>query len=489
MEKTSITQNQIVNEILHIGHGDLSIYTETGLKAVGNEPELLAHLIAWNQKRGEIRDSKVALPIIALHGYKDYELFENAAAHLCLLSPRNLVRAIRYHKSIPVPAIFGGSAMIKQAVEKYLKTREQKPSWWDKTALQHRKSMKTLYAMNHIKPSPRANKILFKRQYPINSVFQKVKQLKDMPPVEAAGTILNHKIPFLVAVGAIGGLKDKTDLLIALIERMSGSELINNTNMLKRFGVMDNPALKAAYNNGLEKAKTDKKVSTLKAGQAAKAVGDKKLSKKLEKVQEQKLDNKSIEGDWLVLGDKSGSMRTAIEVARKVASIIARQVKGSVHLVFFDTKPRYINVTGKSYEDIYNETKRITADGGTSIGCGLKMIQDKNIIVNGIAICSDGGDNTVPYFHSQYNDYCDKMGMEPTVYLFHVPGDWNALEDEWYSAKDRIRYHTPLEIFELGHSVDYYALPQLALTMRTSAYSLVEEIMDTKLLTFNDVFK
>ena len=56
----------------------------------------------------------------------------------------------------------------------------------------------------------------------------------------------------LMVLRQFGETKDSS-----LIERMSGSELINNTKMLKRFGVMENPALKAAYDNGLEKAKTE----------------------------------------------------------------------------------------------------------------------------------------------------------------------------------------------------------------------------------------
>ena len=64
MEKTAVSRNQLVNQLLHMGHGDLSIYNDIGLKAVKAEPELFGHLIAWNTKKGEVRDSKVALPVL-----------------------------------------------------------------------------------------------------------------------------------------------------------------------------------------------------------------------------------------------------------------------------------------------------------------------------------------------------------------------------------------------------------------------------------------
>lgn len=479
MEKTHVTQVQMVNDLIRIGHGDLSIYADIGLPAAKHEPELFAHLIAWNQKKGEVRDSKVALPIIALRGIQDAVLHENAAAHLCLLSPRDLVRATRFHRQLPTPN--GGGAWLKEAIKRYIRTRESNTLAWDRTVLQHRKAMKTLYAMNHIKPSARANKILFKRQYPKNSIFQKVADLKNMAPQEAAGTILNAKIPFLVAVGALGGIKGKNDVILALIEGMTGPELINNTAALEKWGVMADPVLKSAYQAGIEKKPA--KVGTLKAGKAAGKVKSQKVAKKLKQVQEKKLDAKGIEGDWLVLGDRSGSMSTAINLSREIAAFLARTVKGNVHLVLFNTSPAYFDVTGKDYDEIHEETRRYGATGGTAIGCGLDLLRERGIVVNGIAICSDGGDNTRPLFSEAYVRYFKQLGCEPTVYLWHVPGENNKMVPLCNAAGIEVT------VFEMGRDVDYYSIPQLALTMRTGRYSLIDEIMETKLLTFNDVFR
>lgn len=82
MEKTVVTRNQIVNQLMRVGHGKFDIYTDIGLKAVLTEPELFAHMIAWNNKFGQVRDTKVAFPVIALRGEQDVELYENACAHL-----------------------------------------------------------------------------------------------------------------------------------------------------------------------------------------------------------------------------------------------------------------------------------------------------------------------------------------------------------------------------------------------------------------------
>lgn len=492
MDKQIVSKNTMVNELIRIGHKDLKIYADIGLVSVREEPELFAHVISWNSKNGSVRDSKVALPIIALRGKTDDELFENAVANLCLLDPRNLLRACYFNKELSQVSP-GGSKMLKNGIYMYLDVREKSRRWWDGVAVQHRESLKSLYALNHIKPNDRAQKVLFERDYPKGSVFEQIRNLKSMSAEEAAGTILNHNIPFLVAVGAIGGIKNKPDILLALMERMSGSELINNTAMLKKYGVFESPSLKATYDKAIEKAKKDKRVSTLKAGKAAQVVGDKKVAEKLIDVQEQKIDSSRIEGDWLVLGDRSGSMQTSIAVAKNVAALLARSVKGSVHLVFFNTIPIYINVSGKTLPEIEADTKRITATGGTSVGCGLEYIAQKGIVVDGIAICSDGGDNTRPFFKETYERYSERFGVEPTVYMYHVPGETNYI-----CGEEILPYTTTytdrcmkdkVELFELGRNVDYYSLPNLVKTMRANKYSLLDDIMETPLLSFNDVFR
>ena len=195
MEKTVVTRNQIVNQLMRVGHGKFDIYTDVGLKAVKSEPELFAHLIAWNNKFGQVRDTKVAFPVIALRGESDMELYENACAHLCTLDPRNLLRAIKFHKTLSATKLGntakGGSGnMLKAAIKRYICVREANRGWWDKTAVQHRKSMKALYALYHIKPNQRAQDVLFKKQKPKGSVFEALKNLKRMKPDEVAGTMV-----------------------------------------------------------------------------------------------------------------------------------------------------------------------------------------------------------------------------------------------------------------------------------------------------------
>lgn len=488
MEQSQYSRNKLIQTLMKIGHGKLDIYVEPGLLAAHAEPELLAHFIGWNSKNGKVRDSKVAFPALALRNVKktDQDLAENAIANALMLSPRDVVRFYDFSKSLTAQGktITGGfRRLLEQGIKRYLATREANIKWWDRTVLQHRAPMKKLYRIVGFKGTERAQKILFKGEYPGHSVFASVAKLKEMPAAEAASLILNKQIPLEVAIGAVSKAKDK-DVVLALIEGMTGNQLITNTGFLQRLGCGTDPILKAAYDAAIERAKTCTKVESLKAGRAAETVTDQAMAAKLTNLQQVKTKQLGgIDGDWLVLADCSGSMASAIELGRKIAALITERVVGSVYLIFFNTAPTFIEVTGLSYDQILAKTNRIRADGGTAIGCGLDYLRAKGVAVQGIAIASDGGDNSAPLFHQAYAKYVQQMEIEPTAYLFHVIGERDALTGHCQASGIQ------LERFEMGSNVDYYSLPNIIGTMRTNRYSLVDEIMEFPLLTFDQVFK
>lgn len=477
MEKIAITRNKLISELTKSPHGKLEEYVPTGRIASLHEPEFLAHLIAWNEKKGQVRDSKVALPVLAL-GSAEPEFVDNALAHLALLSPRDLLRAVRFAMSLKTKR-----NAIRRLVTSYLRTREEKWGWWQRAAVQHRGTLKELYALLHIKPSGMADSVLFKGERPAGSIFATIATLKDMEPLAAASAIVEWKIPFLIALGALGEKAKNTDLVLALIERMSPAELVNNTKMLERLGIKTVPALRAAYTQALEKASKDKRASTFKAGVAAEAMEDEGLKVKLQALQEQKIKkDEGIDGDWLVLGDKSGSMHQAIDVSRHVAATLAKMVKGKVHLIFFDTQARYVPCTGKTYEEILAATKHVSAEGGTSLGAGLLgLIERDDHQVDGIAMVTDGEETTPPLFTHVYKSYSELVGKEVPVYMYQTVGGYcNLTASMSHAGYD-------MQVFDLCGGVDYYSLPNLVKTMRTRRYGLVQEIMDTPLLTLEMV--
>lgn len=491
MAEKGLSKNRIISELSKSTHGDYKSYLVVGHEAARQEPEFLAHLISWNHIKGQIRDSKVALPMVSLScsEFNDREFVNNSLAHLASLDPRNLIKALKFGHQIKTS---GNTRAITRTVTEYLRARERNWSWWEKTAVQHRDSLRTLYALSHTKPSALADAILFGRHKgfdkiptPPNSVFEVIKQLKNMSPAEAAGNIMERRIPLLIAMGALGAKAKDPDVVLALINRMTATELVTNTNFLDKCGMKTNPALRAAYEEGLKKVASSKK-NVLKTTRAAEALGDTELAGKLKAVQEKQLDNMSLEGDWLVLGDKSGSMSACIEGARQVAGQLARAAQGKVYLVFFDTTPVFYDVTGKTLEEIQKTTQRVSAGGGTSIGCGVQYIVEKKLEIDGIAVVSDAAENSTPRFVDAYRALAKQLDKSVPAYLYRFGGTMSSFSDRDLAASCRDN-DVDLHEFDCRGKFDYYSLPNLVQTMRTNRYSLVDEIMAARLLTVEDV--
>jgi hypothetical protein len=163
-------------------------------------------------------------------------------------------------------------------------------------------------------------------------------------------------------------------------------------------------------------------------------------------------------------------------------------VTGKVHLIFFDTMPVYVEATGKTYEEIKEKTKRIAANGGTSIGCGLMLASERKLEADGIAIVSDGAENNSPMFTHVYPPYCHALGKQVPIYFYRTGGTagWSDMDLANSLKMARIDFQE----FDLrGQKVDFYSLPNLAATMKTRRYDLVQEILDVPLLKLDEVLK
>lgn len=488
MAEQGITKQRLIAELSKSVHGSLKEYVPIGKQGVQQEGEFFQHLVAWDRTHGQIRDSKVALPIVGLAFEKDEELVDNALAHIALLGPRELARAYRFGLEIRLP---GKMRQLRRLVEDYLHQKEQDKGW-DHLAIQHRGTLKELYSLAHAKPEKeRTNVVLYGRNFdktkaplPKGSVFEVVANLKNMSPTEAAGSIMKYRIPFLIAMGALGAKAKEPDLVLALIGAMSATELTTNVKMLEKLGLKTNPALRGAFDAALLKASTSKK-NTLKTTQAVEAVQDEGLKEKLRGLQAKQIAAAGgPDGDWVILIDKSGSMNHAIETGCHVAGAMTQFIKGKVGLIFFDTSPMAVDVTGLSLDQIQKATRSFRASGGTSIGCGLNRMLVEKVAVDGIVIVSDGGDNTAPLFHDVYPKYAKFCDKDVPVYFYQLSGETDKLTP--YMQRAGLEMTT----FDLrGSKIDYYSVVNTIQTLRSNQYSLVEEILSTPLLSLNDVLK
>jgi hypothetical protein len=260
---------------------------------------------------------------------------------------------------------------------------------------------------------------------------------------------------------------------MALLERMSPQELINNLAALKRRGAFDNPDLKALIEQKLEAAKTGTRVSAFKAEEAMKAADlSADVRRKLEEVADTQVKAKGrIVRPTALLIDKSGSMSVAIELGKRIGAMISTICEKELYVYAFDTMAYPVERAGADLAAWERALLGITAGGGTSCGVALEYMRRKGQYVEQIIMVTDEEENTTPLFVDALQKYRAEVKADPNVCFVRTPGAQILLEERCRQAG------IMADAFQFEG--DYYSLPNLVpLLSRPSKLELLMEIME-----------
>jgi hypothetical protein len=483
----------ILNTLLTTPHRRLDQVWPVHQEMVAQDPRFYVRLAAWYNDHGDVRDHKemfvINLVLSTFPGHRDVGL-----ALLRGLPPYEVVRVVDFihgRKTTrkaraaatapgaetvtaePVVEKFGLFRNLPRAVKtevtRYLREREANPDWFDGTVLIARKAVKRLYALLHIPPGERAQKILFEEDPPADSrVFALRALAKAETPAEQARAIVEHQIPYRVAATVVRQMTPT--VLLALIERMSPQELINNLGALCRRGAFDNPDLKALIERKLEEAKGDARVSAYKAqvaGQAADATGE--LAAALDQITEARVKAKGrITRATALLMDKSGSMHVALEIGRQLGAMISAVCAADLFAYAFDTIAYPVEPHGPALADWEKALAGIHAGGGTSCGVALEWMRRQRQRVEQLVFITDEAENTAPRFREAYEAYVRELNVRPSVILIRI----GQADDVLQRACRELG--VPMNVVEFRG--DYYALPNVIplLTFPSQAELLME---------------
>ena len=496
----------LLNSLLTTPHRELAQIWPVHQGMVSQDPRFYVRLGAWYADHGDVRDHKemfiITLILSDFEGHRDVGL-----AMLRGLPPYEVVRVLDFihgrktTKKAPAKKTGGkrkasrererpeSTADVKTIVEdfglfrnppralkteitRYLREREANADWFDGSVLIARKAIKRLYALLHVKPGARAQQILFDENPPADSRLAALKKLaRAKTPVEQARTIIDDRIPYRVAATVVQQMTPT--VLLALIEVMSPQELINNLAALKRRGAMDNPDLKSLIEQKLDAAKTGARVSAFKAEEALKAADlSADVRQKLEQVADTQIKAKGrIARPTALLIDKSGSMQIAIELGKRLGSLISAICEKELYVYAFDTMAYPIERAGDDLASWEKALKGISAGGGTSCGVALDFMAKKRQYVEQIIVVTDEGENTAPLFVAALAKYREAVKADPNVCFVRTPGASTQVEDQCRQAG------VLCDAFQFAG--DYYALPNLVpLLSRPSKLELLMEIMD-----------
>lgn len=459
---------RILNSFLVTPHGKLADLAPLHRDALERDPLFYGHLAAWYAERGEVRDHKV---LFAAHLLTcDFGELREAGWVLIQRLPPHMVEAALDHAKVALGKV---PRMLKSAVARYLRDLEAAPQRFDRAALRARPALKRLYASLRIAPGARAQAVLFDEQPPADSMLHQLKQLaRSSDPAEQARLIVEQRIPYPVAVGAVRALTPA--VLVALLEVMTPQEAINHLAALKRRGAFDSPEVKALIEAKLRAAEGDRRVSTLKATRALSAVElDRETAAVLTEVTDRRVANITrIDRPTALLVDKSSSMTRAIEVAKEVAALVSA-VCADFRVLAFDSGVFEVKARGSARSDWERAFKLVRADGSTSIGAPLAKLAAEGHYVEQIVIVTDMGDNTAPLFHDAYAAYERAMNVSPQVTIVSVDRDQSSAHTFLGRLIQRAIPHTVWEF-----SGDYYALPNLLpLLAAPSRAELVAQVL------------
>ncbi len=364
---------------------------------------------------------------------------------------------------------------MKTEVKRYLREREADPVRLDSAVLVARKAMKRLYALLHIQPGERAQQILFDENPPRDSRVYALRELaKAEQPADQARAIIEHRIPYRVASTVVRQMTPA--VLVALIEQMSPQELINNLGSLKKRGAMDSADIKSLIEAKLQQAKSDSRVSALKAERAIESANvSSDLKKSLEDVADTQIKAKGrISRPTALLIDKSSSMSIAIELGKQIGAMVSAICEAELYTYAFDTIAYPIESQGDDLASWGRALEGINAGGATSCGVPFVNLAKAQQYVDQVIMITDEGHNTAPNFVTAYEDYCAQMKTRPNLCIVRTPHAGSHLERQCRDAG--------IEVDVFQFTGDYYSLPNLApMLARPSKLEMLMEIMQYEL--------
>jgi hypothetical protein len=495
----------ILNTLLTTPHRKLDQIWPIHQEMAQKDPRFYVQLAAWYSDHGDVRDHKemfiVSLALSAFPGHRDVGL-----ALLREMPPYQVVRVLdfihgRKTTRIVRPKTLKGQTVntettveptkvveefglfrnvpraLRTELTRYLREREADADWFDSSALTARKALKRLYALLHVAPAARAQQILFDEAPPPDSRLFALKELaRAASPAEQARAILEHRIPYRVASTVVQQMTPT--VLLALIERMSPQEVINNLAALKRRGAFDNADLKALIERKLEEARGGARVSAFKAEEAMKAADvSEDVRRKLEQVADTQIKAKGrITRPTALLIDKSGSMEVAIELGKRIGAMISAVCEKELYVYAFDAMAYPIERAGDDLAGWERALMGIVAGGSTSCGVALEYMIRKRQYAEQLIVVTDEGENAPPLFVDSLKKYREELKADPTICFVRTPGASTHLEDRCREAG------IATDAFQF--TGDYYSLPNLVpLLARPSKFELLMEIMEYPLPT------
>lgn len=502
MTETTLNQKSLFDQMTKVQHRVYGPMVTGFLNALDEDPYFVSRALVYLYKNSKVRDQQDCAIIALLQSPTDYGLRDAGAALLAQdfsqtqntdgmlsLPPYRLLRVWDYIHGNEIVLQNGKQKRVKRQtagpkvhsrmrnlMTKYVGFLESEPNRFDGVAELNKSMLKYLYTTYGLKPSKRAQAILFDNHPPSDSkaaIIKQVAQLaKDDKVIEAAILGIENKLSYMVMQSIIP--KSEPAVAIALVEAMTAEQAANSISWVEKSGILEIPEVKNAFTSKVKRAKNLANLSHRKSSQAT----NEAVVEAVKAAKETVVSGlKKIERETLVLIDISASMTKAIPVAVNMTSHLAPYLDfDKTMLVWFKHMAGEIKPRSLSYEDLVDSVKLLRATGGTSMVAGLNVSRDKGFDAQNIVVITDGGENGSAASHmGAMATEVSRMNPIPQIIIVGV----GSYDRNFTRSFDNLGISVEEFIFEKD---DYYLYDQVgALLAGARRKTLVESILEIEL--------
>lgn len=395
------------------------------------------------------------------------------AGRVCLqqLEPYRVARVGKFARSQKP------NRQVRGALTDYLSALEINKDRFDGATKVAGRQLHDLYALFHIKPSPRAQTILFDGKVP-EGEFDVKKALREAAtPEEQALIIIDHRVPYRLATSMLKGLTPA--IWVALIEVMTPVEAINARSRIEKSGILSDPKIRKLYEDKIRKSATSARlgVTTLRERKSTKGT-DKRVQAIVEEVKEKKVAaGQRITVDTLLAVDISGSMMEAIEIAKRLGTIIAPICDAELRVVCFNDTAYPLVIKGPDIKDWEDAFEMIRADGATSLGVALQHVLQAGFQPEQAIYITDQGENRHPQLHDVYS----RMPVRDIRFIFiNCAAEYEVAKSLQQAGAEVSEFDATS--FKVGEKGWFYGLENVVPLLTKGGYlELVQKIMALEL--------
>jgi hypothetical protein len=309
---------------------------------------------------------------------------------------------------------------VEGTVVDYLRTLEDNSRRFDGAVKLAADDLHKMYEFFHVKPSKRAQTILFDHKIEAGEVdvMALIKNAKS--PEDQAELIVKYKVPYRQATSSI---KNMTPTIwVALISVMSPSEALNSRASIEKSGILNDPEIRKLYEGKLNSAASDKRVASTTVGSRKSTKGsDESINRIMAKVEQAKIDSGArITSDTLVAVDCSGSLHVAIDLSKKICPNIAAMCDGKMAVYCFNDVGWSLKTGKGTIEDFRKSFDLVRANGSTSLGAALAKSIEDGFTPEQVVFVTDQGENRSPRLHEVF-----KAKAKDTKFVFINVGNFN----------------------------------------------------------------